>query len=139
MGTNLPIPAGAYKELTFDLYSLILPGYFWVNNEFTSSYRFMPAFESTARVKKGKVMHILSSDPKAVSFSDEYTMEYLHEGEQLYISFLNDRFLVNHIMVHYSTITAMILEMTGSDGKVQRLYAARSKPFDPMHKEVYGI
>lgn len=139
MGTNLPIPAEAYKDLDFDMFPYILTGYFWLNSTFTDSYRFMPAYEDTVTLKKGKLMHSSAADPKAVSFNNDYSMEYHFDNKQLYMSFLGNRFLVNAIKVHYGEITSMILEATAPDGTVQRFYSARTQPFNGMHRDIYGV
>jgi hypothetical protein len=136
---SFPIAIEKYKELPFDLYSAILPSYYWLDEAFTTCYRFMPSV-SSGQIK-GRLLKMESSgaDAAVASFDDEYTMEYNHEKTILRINFMNDFFDVEDIQIFYGTITAIVLSLVGTNGIRRTFYAATSHPFSSVYRKIYDV
>ena len=134
---SFPIAIEKYKELPFDLYSVILPSYYWLDEAFTTCYRFMPSLSSEKI--SGRLLKMESSNAAATSFNDEYSMEYDSEKATLFINFLNGRFLVENIQIYYGSITAIVLYLMAANGSRHTFYAATSHPFSPVYRKIYDV
>jgi len=98
----------------------------------------MPASNAGTQVS-GRLLKMVASNAGAVSFDQEYGMDYDMDRQRLHITFIDDRYEVESVKIFYGNITAIILSLTASDGTNQCFYAAPSHPFSAVYRKIYDV
>lgn len=126
-----------YQTLSFDLYLQYLYSYYWVDSSFSICYRFMSLLPHQVEQNTFILLKRTAIDPQPL-FTEEGSIEYSIEKEEAFINFLNDKFKIVEIKVHYGNTYAMVMQLRSSAGQSFVFYAAATEPFGDIHKRIYG-
>ncbi len=132
-----PLSPAKFEDVPFEMYSQLLPAFYWLDSTFTVSYRFV-MFPSMMSKKRRQYMEIIHADDPVDIVFDYYFAEYAESQAQLFITFLGKTYRVENMKRYYGDTPAVILTLWNSDG-YRSFYAAASNPFDPGYRRMYGV
>ena len=138
MNLSIPLHHDKYREIPFDSYHLFLAGCNWVSTSMTFSFKFISFPQATDSDANRKMLVVRNNAPEKIVF-DEFTASYNEAEENLQIKFFNDNYRVLSLNAMKDNRSAMVLELSSSDGNLHYFYSAIKDPLNPIHKQVYMI
>ncbi len=104
----------------------------------TFSFKFISFPPLSETEAKRKMLVVRDSAPDKIVF-DEFIAQYKEAEETLRISFFNDNFKVVSLKAMKENRSAMVLELSSSDGNLHYFYSAIKDPLNPANRQTYII